>query len=225
MENKKNVFKKALIYIARIIIIILFLNVLYGIQFTQVEPNSNVLNDFMTLGLNTPFIKESLNNEEKLRLDYFKIILTTSIIFSTYIYTIKVMNNLLNGLSSIIRNKSNNLWEYKKRVLKFVKNYVLLDVLALFIAIISLIFIKSMQNMFTIDTAINLIKIFLFYTIIPLGLTLIITRIEFFVSLIASLTIISIILIYQMNFITFIISMLIYILSIILIIIYKESKN
>ena len=225
MKNKKNVFKKALIYIARIIIIILFLNILYGIQFTQVEPNSNVLNDFMTLGLNTPFIKENLNNEEKLRLDYFKIILTTSIIFSTYIYTIKVMNNLLNGLSSIIRNKSNNLWEYKKRVLKFVKNYVLLDVLALFIAIISLIFIKSMQNMFTIDTAINLIKIFLFYTIIPLGLTLIITRIEFFVSLIASLTIISIILIYQMNFITFIISMLIYILSIILIIIYKESKN
>lgn len=222
MNKKKNMFKKIGIYILRILIIIMFLNILYNLQFEGRDENVNKLNDFLILGINTPFIKNILNQEIQLKLDYFKIILTTSIIFITYLYTIKVMNNLVNGLSSIIRNKSNNLLQYKLRILNFVKSYLVFDVLTLIFGIMSIIFIKNIQNMWTLEIWIILIKIIIFYIVIPMGVILIMPRIEFFISFIASMTIISIILIYQMNIVEFIVSLVIYMITIIVIILYTE---
>lgn len=219
LSDKK--VKNFLISIFKLVFIIVIISIIYNTF--QINNKKMTMKDITDIGLNSIY---KINYENKLELSTEKVLIISSLIFIMYYFTISVSNNLYKGLKEVIRGKTENLNQYIINVIKFYIKYIVLDI----IVFIAAIFISGI--LFKIDYAgnylgviINIIKIIIFYTTIPVVSLFIVDKIEFLIISILGLSMLSNMFIYEFNLECLIVAIiLIYIISYIILLIKERLK-
>ena len=168
--------RKIVFRVIQIIILFIILKLMFDIMYNPVT-NSNIIADnFTDLGINTMYVYSYGNDGNvEYKISVAKVLFTTAMLATMYVGTICIANNLVQGMKYIIRNKSRSLLDYKIKVYKFFYKRIFIGMLC-----VVLLFEHSEINNIQI-LIMNMIKIFLMYSIIALELIFIVDNIEIYV--------------------------------------------
>lgn len=174
--------RKIVFRVIQIIILFIILKLMFDIMYNPVT-NSNIIADnFTDLGINTMYVYSYRNDGNVgYKISVAKVLFTTAMLATMYVGTICIANNLVQGMKYIIRNKSRSLLDYKIKVYKFFYKRIFIDMI-IFIGMLCVVLLFEHSEINNIQILImNMIKIFLMYSIIALELIFIVDNIEIYV--------------------------------------------
>lgn len=174
--------RKIVFRFIQIIILFIILKLMFDIMYNPVT-NSNIIADnFTDLGINTMYVYSYRNDGNVgYKISVAKVLFTTAMLVTMYVGTICIANNLIQGMKYIIRNKSRSLLDYKIKVYKFFYKRIFIDMI-IFIEMLCVVLLFEHSEINNIQILImNMIKIFLMYSIIALELIFIVDNIEIYV--------------------------------------------
>ena len=174
--------RKIVFRFIQIIILFIILKLMFDIMYNPVT-NSNIIADnFTDLGINTMYVYSYRNDGNVgYKISVAKVLFTTAMLVMMYVGTICIANNLIQGMKYIIRNKSRSLLDYKIKVYKFFYKRIFIDMI-IFIGMLCVVLLFEHSEINNIQILImNMIKIFLMYSIIALELIFIVDNIEIYV--------------------------------------------
>lgn len=174
--------RKIVFRVIQIIILFIILKLMFDIMYNPVT-NSNIIADnFTDLGINTMYVYSYRNDGNVgYKISVAKVLFTTAMLVTMYVGTICIANNLIQGMKYIIRNKSRSLLDYKIKVYKFFYKRIFIDMI-IFIGMLCVVLLFEHSEINNIQILImNMIKIFLMYSIIALELIFIVDNIEIYV--------------------------------------------
>lgn len=174
--------RKIVFRFIQIIILFIILKLMFDIMYNPVT-NSNIIADnFTDLGINTMYVYSYGNDGNvEYKISVAKVLFTTAMLATMYVGTICIANNLVQGMKYIIRNKSKSLLDYKIKVYKFFYKRIFIDMI-IFIGTLCVVLLFEHSEINNIQILImNMIKIFLMYSIIALELIFIVDNIEIYV--------------------------------------------
>lgn len=174
--------RKIVFRVIQIIILFIILKLMFDIMYNPVT-NSNIIADnFTDLGINTMYVYSYGNDDNvEYKISVAKVLFTTAMLATMYVGTICIANNLVQGMKYIIRNKSRSLLDYKIKVYKFFYKRIFIDMI-IFIGMLCVVLLFEHSEINNIQILImNMIKIFLMYSIIALELIFIVDNIEIYV--------------------------------------------
>nr|MBB1521777.1 hypothetical protein [Clostridiales bacterium] len=174
--------RKIVFRVIQIIILFIILKLMFDIMYNPVT-NSNIIADnFTDLGINTMYVYSYGNDGNvEYKISVAKVLFTTAMLATMYVGTICIANNLVQGMKYIIRNKSRSLLDYKIKVYKFFYKGIFIDMI-IFIGMLCVVLLFEHSEINNIQILImNMIKIFLMYSIIALELIFIVDNIEIYV--------------------------------------------
>lgn len=174
--------RKIVFRFIQIIILFIILKLMFDIMYNPVT-NSNIIADnFTDLGINTMYVYSYRNDGNVgYKISVAKVLFTTAMLATMYVGTICIANNLVQGMKYIIRNKSRSLLDYKIKVYKFFYKRIFIDMI-IFIGMLCVVLLFEHSEINNIQILImNMIKIFLMYSIIALELIFIVDNIEIYV--------------------------------------------
>ena len=174
--------RKIVFRVIQIIILFIILKLMFDIMYNPVT-NSNIIADnFTDLGINTMYVYSYRNDGNVgYKISVAKVLFTTAMLVTMYVGTICIANNLVQGMKYIIRNKSRSLLDYKIKVYKFFYKRIFIDMI-IFIGMLCVVLLFEHSEINNIQILImNMIKIFLMYSIIALELIFIVDNIEIYV--------------------------------------------
>lgn len=174
--------RKIVFRVIQIIILFIILKLMFDIMYNPVT-NSNIIADnFTDLGINTMYVYSYRNDGNVgYKISVAKVLFTTAMLVTMYVGTICIANNLIQGMKYIIRNKSRSLLDYKIKVYKFFYKRIFIDMI-IFIEMLCVVLLFEHSEINNIQILImNMIKIFLMYSIIALELIFIVDNIEIYV--------------------------------------------
>ena len=218
-EEFKNKIKELGMILLKNIILISIIFILYNILLINGKKMNTI--DFTNIGINSVYSEEL----GKLKIKPEKIMLLTAIVVIMYFSTFKITNNLYQGFKHVIRNKTENFWEYLKNVYKLYFKYVFLDVFLFIISIFIVMYIVNAERTYTLEVLVNIIKMFLFYISLPFIILMLTDRIEIFIGGIVIFSMLSTLFIYQLNIVWTIICLLIIYLCTYIGLLIKERFN
>lgn len=172
---KKNM-KNLLIIISKNIFIGLLVFIIYFNFWNYGKPMN--AEEITSIGLNTFFI---YTEDGRLNAVVEKVITNSVFIIFIYFISIIKMKNYYDGLKYVIRIKSKNLLDFIKKTIKYIYPYILLEIILMGVSVFISMNIIGIEGIYKLETFKNLILMMLFYTILPIFIIFIISRIEMYI--------------------------------------------
>ena len=207
-----------------IIVKILFISISVMWIYKNVSHKGEIMSasDLTTIGLNSFYY---IDYNMQVKLDSFKIICITSIVFMTYAITLFKIHNFYSGLNETIRIRSSNLIQYMKKTINFYFIYIFIDVAVSVITIYVTMIVMNVENIFCSQVICNLILMAMFYMIIPFLLIFIVEKFEYFIVGLLMLTVFAHYFIYKLSLVNVVIAyVIVFLITYGLILIRERNK-